>query len=651
MRKHVLQQQFNEPSLGGSGGSNRKGNGSSGHGPSDRPKDPPKADDGLERIANWSWSTASGGTSSEGVAEALVTLETIVKSAVNPPYELKLMPVETSRLLISSIVMYATYGGMMYYVVYMIEATSKPMGTQDIGTGRERVPTRIPITVDVFYNQDMINDIEGLLIQKTGLTPVGQDNNGDPIYPIFGVGKIVIRRGVELKLREKMAPYFDSGVFGIQSALLLNHRESTTSRSVADLVEDNKELTTTYAITPGHTFPDLFGYPTAADFTVVQSLATAKRKSSRNVDWQENIHGRGTDAIASITAYLDMRSTNSDETRNIGRNTRLTPGYDPVVVITSNNILGLDGQSYNTLLSTLLGLTLVVPIMDPAHKRWAALFDPGFSESQKLPPLGLLGLEYDPTLPAKHVPEIVTIGPSTLSGGATGDAPTVQEFVRGYFTDNVVVAVDNLRGGATGFFMDLIGDASPGSAYESIIVGELDDFTEGNFSRLWDKRDEPIVLARTAIWAGHYADENSQVRDGRTINYLRMLDQTEGDQNVFDGFARGLEPDTDTLLDMAEKYSILVAAARDLTITGVYDRYFINTNFITDILRALEICGVVSTVEGLRDLENNSSRRDRNAKYFGPMESSGVYRNGRYQASSSSRYRTTGERGVFKGRR
>lgn len=659
--KHVLQNQYSEPGLDG----NNSGIGNAGRGNQNKPDITDERTEraytaGIEHIYSWNPSTVSGGGNNGGVTEAMESLQLMLDGQINPPFEVKLMPVEMAQLLTAAVVLYTRFAGTVYYYVLVLESTTKPLTMIDTsydrgrGRDRDRTGTKFPMTTDCLFNVEMITDIETMLVGKLGLTQIGTKGKGkdkSPIYALFGLGQIIVNKSVDLKARDQLGPYFDSAIYGLQGAILMNNDAASTKRTASDLVNSNKELTTTYSVQPGSTFPDRFKGVIAGDITVVQTLQQNRRQRGgrETADWRNDIHGRGAEVISAMVGYIDMRR-NGDAMPIVtrGRGAAIVPGYDPVFVITSVNILGIDNSAYNTLMSTLLGMTLAVPFMEAKHKRWASLFDPGLTDSNNLPSLGVLGLEYDPTLPQKIVPEIVQISPSNASGNS--DGITVHEFVNSYFTDNVVICIDKQRGGPNEFFLDIISRATAGSDYESVIIAELDAFTDGNFGERWLKRDEDIVIARTAIFAGHFNDPNSNTLDIRTVNYLRMLERTDGDQNVFDPFAKGLEPGSDTMEDMAEKYHLLSEVAPGLTITGVHDRMFINPNFLTDILKALEDCDVTSVVEGLRDLANGGSRRDYNATWFTKMEQTNTFGVGRRGGGGSARYDEGETRSVFKRR-
>jgi hypothetical protein len=589
----------------------------------------------LARLRTLGRQTATG-TKSDEYAETLKHTFTEISKLLASSggvFDLLFIPVETA--VISTMTVAFVYGQQITCCTCLIEDSIKPY-TKPTFDGPNGRKIELEINTDKLYGDTMRSMIANTIKQ------LPQYNN----EVIVSGCPLVIPKAIDLSSEISMKPYYDFAVVGILCLIRTMVGHPTSEDKAEEIVSKGFRLYNRIDVKPGATYKSVTGVPIAGDFSIVMTAEMEKQKT-RNIYDDLVDDGNKVKILTSVIGYVDFLA-DSINTMNM-RGNQAIPRYKPVVVISQSSCLGKTDESRDSLLSTILGLASLVPLISDDSNKWATVFEPFIAEGQTKTSIGVLGLEHNPFPgnPAykQGVKNIIPGNDSVYDG----ENFTVYDFVKIFMTGSPVVCLDIQLGGPLEEIYQILARATYGSREEAIVINELDEFSNGLFSKLWHLRqvDGPQSILANLIenspatsvnlYSGYYTDSDGKIRDIRSIDYLSVLERTAGDMVAFDQFASGFYPGRDDDYSMDQKKRILMQCAPNLNITGVITRVFFNNEFISCIDNMLSQLKLHYTVEGLADMYASGGRRQSlNSQYFNPVRSHGTFNY--FQPKSQSFY-------------
>lgn len=591
------------------------GQGNSGYSSYQAPRQDSRDDtDALSALASkLGFGTATGNVSAGQLKEIMVLFEQAKQTLIGKPGVLavKLLPIEDNTIFIGSVAMYYKLDKTIYYTVFLFESTAKYIPNKTINSQGRII--EIDLTTDKYFDARMKEVVEANILYHEG-----QDNH------LFAVSAIVVPKRHPVNDIEHISPIVDYGMANITNVIKLNNRIPTDPLTAMDLKHYSLSLVNSIQITPGATYTNYFSQPTDGDFNIILSVRKANKQDNRS-----SIHAADEDiCLTSVIGRVDFfRYINNQPQQPVyGMPPQAVPGYVPVVIMTQVSRLGKSTQVNDTLLSQLLGFASLMPLINTQDNRWTSVFEQQVGEYQKRTSIGVMGLEHNPFPGLQWSPAVVDIVPN----GEIRDANkfTASEFAQIYCMPSIMVALDILKGGPLEKIQNIIATAQRGSNSERLILKELDAFSDGLFSQIWLPKEQPIIFNSTIIHAGFYTDDENKQRDIRSIDYLAALEWCGGNQQILSPFVSGFLPDTNSIEHLDQKRKSLQQAVQNLTITGLYQRVFINNAFISALDEMFSRLDLTYLVEGMNVLDDvNVRRHSINSSYFAPIQSHGTFYN------------------------
>jgi len=563
--------------------------------------------------------TATGNTASGNTADVLKIFNEVQSRVQNKKNALnvKLIPIEHAQIYIASIAMYVKLDDILFYTVFLLEQIGKPVTSIQVPSQKY-----VGRTIDV--DRDASNYWDATM-QKVVEDTIRAAEHLSNDFQLSNTAAIVIHNRVDLTNANALAAFYDYGSVALSAFINRTHGQPTSKITGQLLLSDKSvNLVTKFDVTPGATYLSTTGQPIVGDFNAVLYVTTPTNNNA-----PKSLHGNNEDfSLTSIVGYLDFVRAEQQPVSwgGAGMSQRPAIGYDPVLVITQNTCLGKTTLASDSILTQLLALTTIVPLVDPRYNRWSTIFEPFIGDNRCKTSIGVLGLEHNPIPWQPYEPKILNIA----AGGEPvfgNDKVTAQQVIATYVSQNLVVALDILHGGPLEWLQALLVKAKPGSAAEQVLIDELDSFSGNLFSTIWKPLNLPILaFDSTDIHAGYYTDASGVQRDIRSIDYLSVLEATQGDQITFAPFAEGFLPGTDNHDALDQKRKMLLKFAPHAIITGMYTRIFLNNSFINAIDQMNQQLGLNIAVEGLNDLNSQSNvRATFNSNYFSPIQSHGTF--------------------------
>lgn len=580
--------------------------------------------------------TASGNSASGTTADVVKVFETIRKRIENLKGVLvpQILPIEHPELAIPAITLSYKVNKTVFYVVLLLEGLGKQI--TNVIDNRMGRPTEIRRSTIEYWDSKMTIHTEEF---------INRFYNYD-LENIVAVAPIIIPKTIDLTSADQLDDLFDHAVAGLTTYINVAHNKPSSNINAGILNNNQLALAAKIDITPSATYASTIGTPLAADFNAVLYARPANQQRNQ---LEVSAHGVNNEiAITGLTGYIDFVRQVS-QGQMVGGTFTCT-GYAPVFVIDQISALGKSGKSNDSLLNQLLGLSLIMPLASN-QGNWASIFEPSISDSTNKPSIGVLGLEHQPFPNQPHVPTRVDIAGAMEQFKA--DKPTVRQFTERFISTNPIVALDIIHGGPLEWAQRVLAGAVQGSGDEKIIIDELDKFSGNLFSAIWKPLNQPILIDnrpeynQVNLYTGYYPAPDGSKHDIREVNYLAVLDATNGDMNQFDPFASGFVPGTNSPEQMDQKYRELTKLVPSVTITGMSTRIFLNNEFINAIDKMLAACKLQVTIEGMQDMSGYGSiSRAFNAQHIAPIagsQSMGWYKsnvganfgNNRYVANNS----------------
>lgn len=571
----------------------------------------------VSQLANLGRVTSTGNAGSGTPIEIQKLLDEAALRTYNDPKAIRLtsLVIEDPKLNIPAIVEYMVYHKRIIYTILLLEKLGQPLNNIMQSLGNRQIEVDMP-TIR-YWDQTMRDLVEATIRRQPGVAGVPGD------CPIHAVSVVVVPESVDLKDINKLAPFYDHMTAAISAAQRSIQGDPTSDITFNLLADRSLQLVAKHDVRPGSTFHTPTGEIIAGDFMVTLSA----RNSNTNLARRE-LHNVSSDVtLSSVVAYIDM-AYHEPEQRYVqtqpGMPVLPVAGYDPLVVITQITPLGKTSRANDDLLTQLFGLASVSGIL--SDYRWATIFARGVGDSGSKTSIGVLGLEHNPYPGTKHTPQILNVvaGTDLVQGS---DRLTALGVIQIYCTPTMTVALDVVQGGPLAWAQSIFANASPGSNDEWQIIRELDAFSGGNFTRIWSKLQQPILAMPSAeIHLGHYTDENGNLCDIRKLDYLTMLEATQGDVSIMMPYSAGFQPGNGDLGVIDQTRRIIRTYAPTAVFTGMATRIFFNTNFINALDQMFSACGLQIVMEGLGDIGGMGNRRGTfNSQYISGINNSGVF--------------------------
>ena len=574
--------------------------------------------------------TSTGNAGSGTPLEVQKLLDEAAARTYNDPNAIRMnsLVIEDPKLNIPAIVEYHIYQKKIIYAVMLLEKLGQPLSNVMRAIANRQIEVDMP-TIR-YWDDTMRGVVEATIRRTAGTAGLPQDC---PLYPVSAV---VIPNSVNLTDINHLAPFYDHITAAISAAVLSIQNKPTSDVKASLLADRTLQLVAKHEVRPGSTFLTPTGEIIAGDFTV-----TLSARNANNARAQMELHNVSGDvALASTTAYIDF-AYHEPESRYMqvqpGMPVMPVAGYDPLVVITQITPLGKTSRANDSLLGQLFGLASISGIL--SDYRWATIFARGAGDNGSKTSIGVLGLEHNPYPGTKHTPQVLNVvaGTDLVQGS---DRLTALGVIQIYCTPTMTVALDVVQGGPLCWVQSIFANASPGSNEEWQIIRELDEFSAGAFTRVWNKSQPILAMPSAEIHLGHYTDERGELCDIRKLDYLTMLEATQGDISIMIPYSAGFQPGNGDLSVIDQTRRIIKTYAPTAVFTGMATRIFFNTNFINALDQMFSACNLQIIMEGLGDIGGMGNRRGMfNSQYVSGINASGVFQ--QFGNASSSQFITS----------
>lgn len=359
-----------------------------------------------------------------------------------------------------------------------------------------------------------------------------------------------------------------------------------------------------FSFTPGSTGVDAMGRPCAQDVSIRTSVRKVTGKDSGN----KSGHGQGQDFVLSETkAILDyMFDESVANQRNHAMNpygrAQAQPAYVPVLVGTEVSGIGSGAKSCEGVVAQMLGLYTLNALGN--NREYKRLYLRNSAAGTQMDDLGAMGLEYDPFGEQAWVPKREVI---STHGQATQDGSIPLDFMLdNYVVPNAIIALDVEDGGISAWVQDDLVKAAYGDlAAAKRVTDELDSFFGGNFSKHFGT-NKLFIAKPSTIHLGYYNDAKTHAQqDVRSVGYMKVLNATDGAQDIMASFATVPGNNTPISLDSRKKVLDEICAF-DQTAWGT--RLYFNPALFAAINAAIVDSSVGVELENLDPLTYNAGR-------------------------------------------
>lgn len=553
-----------------------------------------------DRLAGLGRVTATGSRSSKVPKEVEEVLREAADRTLNKSGYIKLetLVVEDPTINIPAVILYRVEDGVVNVVPLLLEAIARPLDPiiETLPGGRT---IEIDRPIIRYYDKvDMIPVVKRAVQLDAAARGFGEN------LQVETAACIVIGKNIDLTSVDKVAPFYDSAGSAIMGSILMSRGLPTSELTEQYLDGRVCQLVARTEVHPGETYLTATGDPIAGDFAVNLIAKSINRKR------QYSLHNTGNDVmLSSSVGFIDFGFSGAQQNMNqqLYGQQMPVPGYDPMVVITDISPLGKAVESTDTLMSQILGLLSVSEIL--TDFKWATVFSRAAGDSGSKTTIGALGLEYNLYPGRQFTSETLKVSTGDLAA-PNPDELTPMQVITSYCKPTMVVALDVVQGGPLEWLQGLFINAFPGSASEDIIIKELDNFSNGRFSAIWN-RSEPITVMRPVqVHLGTYVDNDGVTRDIRSLDYLTVLKLSQGAENIMRPYAEGSSPLTSNDETFDAKRRALKQLVPNMEITGRATRTFINPGFISAINHMMAECNLHVTSEGLTEIQGSTARTD-----------------------------------------
>lgn len=569
--------------------------------------------------------TASGSRTNQSAAEVKAQLEKLHSGMNINAHQFKPLfaVVDTPDLKIPAVVMYVAVGDSLFHYSLVLEACGEKL-TMRTKPGLDGNMIEIDMPTARYFDSFMTAEVERTIkadLQGRGFpVPPKFTCMGNAIVP--GTMKIAEDEGIQ-----NLAPYYDAAIAAFTARARIMAGRPTSDITGKMLSSSDIQLVARHEISPGATDRTRYGTVVASDFNI-----KLVARAMNNQGQQQNIHqSNGEAALSKVQGYIDFAYRGPDanliqqKVMSPAAAVMTTPCYDPYIVLTNVSPLGEGARTSDNLLTQLLGVASVAGIA--SDMRWGEIFTRSSVDTGTKTTLGAFGLEHDPFMDAngpQNKPEVLKVSSTNVS--ATKGVFTPSKIIQMFCYPSMTVALDVVQGGPLDWLQRgfVTSSLSRGSKAEEVIINELNAFSGGLFSQIWNAANPIFAGFPTEVHMGHYTDEKGTQRDIRSLDYLTMLLASEGDKSIMETYSNGFRPGTDEL-DIDKKRRLIKNYCPNVVFTGMATRVYFSSAFINALDKMLTECGLRITFEGLNTFNQNNQRQSMFAPQFAGHINSGAF--------------------------
>lgn len=541
-----------------------------------------------------------GGVAVAKVKEIFETIATEYKAKVAESAPVKVCLADESPLRAPVVILYVIKGNNIFTYPMIIEACGEKLDARSHPNNRN-------ILIDMPTCRYYPGTMERLCIERVKNDAVASGLVRGNII-IKPVNYIVLKRNVNLEDKRELAAYFDSAIAAFSVYEKVMNKVPTSNLKYSKIKNNSFSMISKHQITPGATSRDIFGNVIAQDFKVDLLLREADQSST-------DLHRSGREiAISSVTGYVDfayhqpsavqMQQAQQQFALKSAYNPVIIPAYDPYIVITSASTLGNQAILGDNILTAAMALASLNGIAQ--NQRWSTIFGRNGSDSNRKTSIGALGLEHDPAYIEPVSPQVLPV-----AAGFEGNNPNLMsplEVISKFCYNTMLIAIDVEDGSPMKWLLDIFGNATRGSIQESVILNELNYFSDNKFSQIWNGSQSIVAYDPTMVHLGYHKDAAGNVNDIRTLDYLTVLNYCKGDRDIMRSYTQAFLPGQTTAEVQHYKREVIKMAYPNAEITGMAKRYFINTAFISALDQLFAQCDLKIILEGISDIGSNVVR-------------------------------------------
>lgn len=463
--------------------------------------------------------------------------------------------IEDHQLNIPAIAFYSIDSGSIYVYPMLIEELGKKLiPVMEQGPNNRQIEIDMPTAR--YYDPVMQDITEAAVLyhaQEAGLVKQAK---------VVTVASVVIPSSVKLDDEDKLAPFYDSAVAALAAQIHIVNGETTSQITSALLTNQALQVVARNQIRPGSTSQTAYGEIIAHDF----QIDLVARNAVRN---QNDLHNTGNEyVLSSVMGYVDFafRPASPQEAMEAKMRGQGVPQYDPYIVITNASPLGLGAATNDDILSQCFAITSIAGLA--TGNRWTSVFTRAAGDSGKKTSVGAFGLEYTPNDQAPHVSAMIPVsaGFDVQSGS---DVKSPLQVLNAYCHNTMQIAMDIVQGGPMSWVQAVFANAVPGSIQEARINEELNAFSNGAWSKIWNGSQPITILSPVEIHLGHCTEQDGTVRDIRSLDYLHMLQATNADAQIMIPYSEGFYPGNCDKVAMDKKRKIIQNYASNVVFTGI----------------------------------------------------------------------------------
>lgn len=437
------------------------------------------------------------------------------------------------------------------------------------------------------------------------------------------IGSVGIGKHIDLDNDSVLAAYIENTALALSE--IGSHAEGD-KYTVKDIRDEGFVIYNTVDVTPGSTSLNLVGEPIATDIT---TMITARKidpnhSKSQVHNTDENI------MLAKARAVVDFiyqpPQTQAWQPQSAMETT--TPVLVPMLSVTDITGISENGESSSdqeTLITAILAMASLAPAVSGTE--WVNVFT---QNTESKSDLGQVARLYDQQ--AKRIPEApgkvkpLPIGSVGINNQVPAGTLHPSEVVNAYCFDQLVVRMDVERGAPNSWILNQFVNAAQGQSKSiDIINSTIDEFTGGEYSKIWGNRN-PMVPNSVGIgFKGQYTREDGTIGDLREIDLLKLVEARRGKPEEIAAFNNlRLFPSHANL----QSYKKLISAIVTKPIfTGIVYQPVFNNAWFNAILTAISKNNVAINVEGMLQQTIAQSIIPFNTDAFKPIETSSVFVN------------------------
>lgn len=401
-----------------------------------------------------------------------------------------------------------------------------------------------------------------------------------------------------------------AGVFYGTVASALKNANAGRGISLADIRDNDSYLLNDVQFDPGQTVGGVLDENVAIDFRANLTVQdNARRNNNQPVALNS---GRQSIDIATVGGVIDFVYVPPSDMAQRAMHQPMyapqyVPAFEPVIKLTyitgTSNKFATAVEDINTVLYAILA---AAPMAAPMQYL-AAFTRPGKAS------LGLLGAVWEPD-PAAPQPvlEEIKIADGMYNSKRGDNELTVGEIAQRYIRENVNVTLIAEKGSRMNWAMRPFVEAANSPEAAAYLFNAVNEFTNREFGKLWNKDASIIAKQMVTLHTGHYKNANGEICDIQSFGLLDLIKAYGKNaylpQNI-PAFSESLMPGM-SQGDSAKLYihrrREMIESATGFTKTGLADQLFFHPEFLVTFIEACEKSGVTMANQGLIEVQSGT---------------------------------------------